>query len=166
MNIELSSPVEAAGSGQSMEIPMVKAFRPDGQSCDAITIETIPRYKKSKFSGDMWRISARLRFRLKGKTIYKQYFGNVSEAALHCASLLALNGGSTISPMELCDQEGCAQPSVVTYRVRNEYDRQGFARDPQILFPNRLLVRSFCETHRIRGDCALEDADSNYEEVN
>jgi hypothetical protein len=63
---------------------------------------------------------------------------------------------------DICDQEGCSDVATVTLRLKQEFCRNGHASDPYE-HDTRPLVRKFCARHSTRGDCGLEDADSNYE---
>lgn len=58
---------------------------------------------------------------------------------------------------QLCDQEGCSKSSTVRYQVKKLFCREGHESEPP-----QPTYRHFCETHAVRGDCALEDADRNY----
>lgn len=57
-----------------------------------------------------------------------------------------------------CFQPGCAEPPVSEYRLLFVYDRDGGNKRK----PNKDIRRKFCQRHLMRGDCGLEDADSNY----
>jgi len=57
-----------------------------------------------------------------------------------------------------CDQEGCSNPAIVTYRVK-----QGYRRDGTKTSMNTGSLRHFCNNHKRRGDGDLEDCDDNYE---
>lgn len=59
----------------------------------------------------------------------------------------------------LCMQPGCRNEPTVRYRIKQEYDRCGNEKESY-----SANGRHFCDKHRRRGDCALEDADVNYEE--
>lgn len=143
-----------------------RAIRPDAQAFDAVNIVTVPRYKTSGLSGDEWRISARIEFWRKGKKIAERYVRNVEVA---CGFALAeywrlQNDGQGYFAGEgdTCDQEGCDEAATVTLRIKQEFCKDGHASDPNRYDP-RPLVRKFCSRHSRRGDCGLEDADSNYE---
>ena len=64
----------------------------------------------------------------------------------------------------LCFQVGCAETAVAEYRLRARYSQpDGFKHE---LDPARDdYRRRFCLKHAQRGDCGLEDADSNYEKI-
>lgn len=60
---------------------------------------------------------------------------------------------------ERCAQPGCENPWTVLMHPIRRHDRRG----------NELVrpysddeVRGFCDRHRHRGDCGLDDADDNY----
>jgi hypothetical protein len=58
----------------------------------------------------------------------------------------------------LCCQPGCAEPPVSVYRKAKDWcSRCGESSEPF-----RDAHRGFCAKHLRRGDCGLDDADSNY----
>jgi len=61
-----------------------------------------------------------------------------------------------------CQQAGCSEPAEVTYRLKQEWEHGYGPLPPNVLGQP---LRRFCSTHAVRGDCALEDADENYELV-
>ena len=150
-----------------------RALKPDAQAFDEVRIVTVPRYKESGLSGDEWRISARIEFYRKGRLVHSEGWGRVEGA---CAAVgyffqKATDDGKAMFAGEnnadgrpLCDQEGCAQLATVAYRLKKGFNRDGSER--------RLIAslgndggeyRCFCERHKTRGNCGLEDADNNYE---
>ena len=140
-----------------------RALRPDAQPFDEIRIFTVPRYKTSGLSGDEWRISAKTEFYRKGKLIFEGGASTLEYAVrlldrdfIHVSEG---NGAYYGGEGNLCDQEGCANEATVKYRLKKEYCRQGHG-TPCEDIP---VVRLFCDEHKTRGDCGLEDADSNYE---
>lgn len=141
-----------------------RANRPDHQAFDEIRIITVPRYKQSGLSGDEWRISARIDFYRKGHIVHSESWRNISTAAefLNWSMTKANEDGHGYSSADAdyCDQEGCAEKAVITYRKKANYCNDGHKTDP-----HRPTIRRFCEKHRQRGDCGLDDADNNYEIV-
>lgn len=140
---------------------VARALKPDAQAFDEVRIVTVPRYKTSGLSGDEWRISAKVTILRKGKVILEQSFRNVEYA---CAFLpatyhKAVDDGKGLFAGEddICDQEGCAASATVTYRLRHGYCRDGHKSD--LHWPT---IRKFCDEHKVRGDCGLDDADANY----
>ena len=47
--------------------------------------------------------------------------------------------------------------STVTYKMKKKFCREGHE-----TIPHQTTVRKFCDTHKKRGDCGLDDADDNY----
>lgn len=141
-----------------------RALRPDAQACDEIRIFTVPRYKMSGLSGDEWRISATIQFYRKGKLIKESSYSNMEYAVrLLDKDFIDLScGGGAYYAGEgnLCDQEGCDSEATVKYRLKKEFCNSGHGTDC-----DRPVVRLFCDEHKTRGDCGLEDADANYERV-
>lgn len=65
----------------------------------------------------------------------------------------------------LCHQHGCTEPWSTVYRLKMCYRHDGSSY-PAIDKVNGLpFVRAFCKAHKNRGDCCLEDCNSNYEVV-
>ena len=137
-------------------------LRPDAQAFDEIRITTVPRFKESELSGDEWRISAKVELLRKGRVAFDRSFRSIETA---CAFLPAVHAEAIDSGRamfagegEFCDQEGCAEQATVTYRKRADYCRDGHKTEP-----HNIKIRRFCDRHKHRGDCELDDADQNYE---
>jgi hypothetical protein len=138
------------------------ALRPDAQAFDEIRIFTVPRYKTSGLSGDEWRIHAEAQFYRKGKLIFSEGCRNVETAAgllfswyvKACDDAKGYFAGDGIT----CDQEGCHEPATVRYAKLAEYCNSGHK---STVFESS-QYRHFCEKHKTRGDCGLDDADANY----
>ncbi len=140
------------------------ALRPDAQAFDEIRIFTVPRYKTSGLSGDEWRIHAEAQFYRKGKLIFSEGASNMQYAAgllyswyvKACDDAKGYFAGDGIT----CDQEGCAEPATIRLRRLFDYCRDGH-KSP---VSDVSRYRHFCEKHKTRGDCGLDDADVNYTE--
>lgn len=141
-----------------------RAIRPDAQAFDEIRITTVPRYKESEMSGDEWRISAKVEFFRKGVLRHTSGASNVNYAVqLLNAELIKQSEGGTGyygGEENFCDQEGCAATATVTYQLKKQYCQAGHSSDSY-----SPMIRMFCDRHKTRGDCGLEDADSNYTQV-
>lgn len=141
-----------------------RALRPDAQAFDEVRIVTVPRYKESEMSGDEWRISARVEFYRKGQLKHiSEPWRDVQTACNFLGYLYATacDDGHAWYAGEggLCDQEGCSNAATVTYRLKKRYCREGHPTEARGEF------RCFCDRHDRRGDCGLEDSDSNYEKL-
>jgi hypothetical protein len=149
----------------------MRAMKPDAQAFDNIVIRTEPRYKQSDLSGDEWRISAVVELYRKGKKVHEFYCRNVETACylLGAEHLKAVDDGKGYFAGEedICDQEGCEWDAAVTYKLKNRYCREGHKSEAKVasLGEDGIVVRKFCDEHKRRGDCGLEDADDNYEVV-
>lgn len=137
------------------------ALRPDAQAFDEVRIVTVPRYKTSGLSGDEWRISARVGFYRKGSLCHETSFSSIEYACgyLYAEYNNAISNGKAYFGGDgiHCDQEGCSKPKTVTYRLLSQFCREGHETRP--LAPT---YRHFCDEHKRRGDCGLDDADRNY----
>lgn len=140
-------------------------LRPDAQAFDEVRIITVPRYKESGLSGDEWRISASIQLWRKGEMIAERGCRDVEAAVMLLGGFwlesidnaLGHFGGDGVK----CDQEGCAQPATVRYLKHAAYCREGHRTET-----SRPTYRHFCERHKVRGDCGMDDADRNYTAVN
>ncbi len=138
-----------------------RALRPDAQAFDRIEIVTVPRLKMSGLSGDEWRISADAVFYRKGVEVHRESCRNVETAcrflAYWHAKAVDEGHGHFAGEDDVCDQEGCTALASVRADIVKDYCEAGHGTEP--------LCRSyrlFCEEHKYRGDCALDDADRNY----
>lgn len=159
--------------------PQLKRARPvDYQWIDEVHIRTEPRYKTSGASGNEWRFAAVTQLKRKGKVVYETTHANV-ESAVH-ALAVTLNDAENESMKppydfrdldeklgDVCDQEGCsASPARNVLRIKREHCTQCFCDESRAgREPCYPQMRRFCDQHATRGDCSLNDADTNYELV-
>jgi hypothetical protein len=145
----------------------------DDEYVDEIRINLVPRFKTSDMSGDEWRISAVISFFRKGHEVWSRSFSKLSTAvnALSWFFIVASEGAEgefkfldREQELALCQQPGCSEPSVVRYRFKKVRDcpQSGHMRELGDSFE---YVTAFCKRHAHRGDCGLEDCDTNYEVV-
>jgi hypothetical protein len=104
-------------------------------------------------------------FYKKGHKLYEASYDGKSLKLLHAAGhlpwalIIAQENCEHINTNEYCFQPGCSQKAISTYKIIWEYGRQG----EKIIQRDSIdLLRRFCKRHLRRGDCGLEDADSNY----
>lgn len=145
---------------------LYRTIKPDAQAFDEIRIVTAPRFKESELSGDEWRISSVIQLWRKGALVHEANGGRNVETAimlLGAAFLTACDDGLGYFAGErhVCDQEGCSLPATVSLRLKKGLNRDGTERP--LSFGGE--YRMFCDRHRVRGDCGLEDADDNYEVI-
>lgn len=141
---------------------------PDDEYVDKVTIETVPRYKTSGLSGDEWRVSSLIKFWRKGIVVFERGFRDIETASKALPWFLATwyedvgytNGAGWQE--NKCFQPGCSEIATITYRLKQEWSERGEGPLPQSSCEMR---RSFCSRHAVRGDCGLEDSDSNYIKV-
>ena len=138
-----------------------RALRPDAQAFDRIEITTVPRYKMSGLSGDEWRISASVTFYRKGVQVHQVGCRNVETA---CRLLAWFHANATDDGLgyfagerSICDQEGCVNLATVRAELKMKYCNEGCSHEPY-----SPTYRLFCDEHKTRGDCGLEDSDRNY----
>lgn len=163
MGEELGGTASDAGTGAPMNIGerWRHDLKPDAQAFDRVEIVTVPRYKESYLSGDEWRISAAIRFYRKGALVHETHTRNIQSACHHLGwhHDAAIDDGKAFFAGEgaTCDQEGCAEPATVWYRKLADYCRDGHKSEPH--WPT---YRQFCNLHKKRGNCGLDDSDQNY----
>lgn len=149
---------------------MSRAIRPDAQAFDEIRLVTNPRYKTSGLSGDEWRISVSIQFFRKGRMIHEDFCGHDMSKAVQFVAWKyteACDNGKAFFAGEedFCDQEGCNNKATVKYRLKKKYCAGwgccGQEMSSQEIYKND--YRMFCDRHKKRGDCSIEDCDANYE---
>jgi hypothetical protein len=63
-----------------------------------------------------------------------------------------------------CCQPGCSNPPIVLYKMKKEQVSPQSSLMVDFQYPEfQSHRRWFCKKHKHRGDCGLEDADTNYE---
>lgn len=128
----------------------------------SIKISTKPRYKQSSFSGNEWRISAVAEF-------FNSADEKVHEIGDHSLEDLrsksAINETWDILPDLIdnkCDQEGCSKEATITLKLKKEVCTScGNKQD----YNWQINYRQFCDEHRCRGDCGIDDCNDNYVQV-
>lgn len=140
---------------------------PEQERFDSVTIEKVERWKESHLSGDEWRFTTIARFFVKGVEVYSRPFRDI-ETAIACLPAV-LNGSLIPDNSEVwenrekalagkCDQPGCCEDAVYIHSLKHQFT-DGIKHD----VASGGQYRKFCERHKHRGDCALEDADRNYD---
>lgn len=138
------------------------AIRPNAQGFDEVRLVTRPRYKTSSMSGDEWRISVVAQYFRNGEIKFEETVSSNMETA--CAFMgykyvAACEGTHQYyaGESDWCDQEGCSNKATIYYKRKYHYCREGHKEvDGQ-------SIRKFCNDHKTRGDCGLDDSDINYE---
>lgn len=160
-----------------------KRHRDDKEFFDRVEVVTQPRFKTSGLSGDEWRVSTFVKFFYKGILLCEERYHNAESAFKHMPWLLMtlcerhddrldsftpegkkrfMKDGLYSAIPDVCFQPGCAEKATTVYRLKKVYCDEGHAHEPDEWSEYR---RAFCARHARRGDCALEDADVNYEVV-
>lgn len=145
---------------------------PDDERYDRVTIEVVERWKDSELSGDEWRFSYVVTGWRKGQKIVEKGWSRL-DWALQCLQYTlniwpadedrGFNREAWAIAQTLCDQPGCSNQPTVFYKRLKPYTRQG---DELVDHGYRDEFRQFCDRHKRRGDCGLDDADHNYEQIN
>lgn len=147
------------------------AEAPDAQRYDEVRIVTVPRWKESELSGDEWRISARVEMLRKGRVVFSRGFSTVETAAMCLPALFAGWGVDDSGEYDVdayhdgrknsCDQEGCREEPKHWLALKSRWDNAGNQRPVR----KEGEYRQFCDRHKGRGDCGLDDNDDNYEHI-
>lgn len=136
----------------------------DWEAFDKIELVVVPRYKTSEMSGDEWRTGIAIKFWFKGYMVHETFFTGM-RAALMMLSSVWLEASSPISDevrkleKEFCDQPGCSEKPVHRYLLKRLATNEGWLEKRG----SSQYYRKFCDRHKMRGDCGLEDSDANYE---
>jgi hypothetical protein len=93
--------------------------------------------------------------------IFSDMVGNVEAAAgmLYGVMITAMDAGLCHNSGDgiHCDQEGCSELATITYKKLHDYCRSGHKTTP-----DWIKLRRFCDRHKRRGDCGMDDCDANY----
>jgi hypothetical protein len=152
-----------------INIKKVHVDHPEDERYDDIHIFIVPRWKESELSGDEWRFSYTAEFRRKGEVVVK-FSASKLERLLQELQRRVLIAGEEdqvdreawVRTKDKCDQPGCANVATIFYLRKKRYTNRGeeLAMDG---YHDHNTYRQFCEGHKVRGDCDLDDADHNYE---
>jgi hypothetical protein len=136
------------------------------QPIDEVVMTTVPRWKDSELSGSEYRYHVQVKFKRKGRVAHEFGCRDVETALATAGTRLSdwLESGKypECERDDDCDQEGCRERATVTYLLKRLVSREGYVKE---CGPDDLFTARFCDEHRHRGDCGLEDADTNYEEI-
>lgn len=142
---------------------MTQEIAVDRQLFDEMKIDTVPRYKSSQASGDEWRYSNRIRFYKKGILIKEEFASAGTRDVLsriqnYYPDMYTEDIANKLA--KLCQQEGCSRAAENYYKMKKRHCCHCGEASKHPLHP---VFRAFCSDHSTRGDCSLEDCDSNYE---
>ena len=142
---------------------------PDDPFFDEVRVITVPRYKTSYASGGEWRFSYEVQCLRKGVVLKAGSYGSFDNACAAVPNMVMNLGtfelGDAIDAhpelKAMCANPGCAKTATVAYRIKRDYCQTCFQPDKFALDG----IIKFCDEHRTRGDCGLQDCDKNYREV-
>lgn len=147
----------------------------DDEWFDEITLKVVPRYKTSGLSGDEWRISVVAQAKRKGVVVAENSWNKMRWAIQCLGGWMAELSDRPLgaewpniagAPEEaFCHQPGCPERAVSVYALRKRFCSEGHESGAFESNSKTREARAFCLRHLRRGDCGLEDADSNYEVV-
>lgn len=137
----------------------------DYQRFDHIEIRTNVRWKDSHLSGSEYRFGAQALGYKNGYLVFQRSFMDVATAAAHLPSIIygdhidnELIGTGWDEPV--CQQEGCSNVGTHVRYLKKRYVGNEAIEDTR---ERGRLYRIFCDRHEGRGDCAIDDAEHNYE---
>lgn len=140
----------------------------DDEFFDHVEINCIERWKESELSGDEWRFSYEVSFWRKGQKLLSASFSKLAWALDAVPYLRKTYApGSKETHVEFvedgyCMQPGCLNKATLEYRkIKDWCNRCGESKEIQYIEKRR----RFCNSHRYRGDCGLDDSDINYEPI-
>ena len=144
---------------------------PEDERYDEINIRVVERWKESELSGDEWRFSWTAEFKRKGEIIFRLNankldwlmsrlgWGKVTAGEDNQFDVNAWN-----RTKDKCDQPGCLEVATIFYKRLKRYTAQGEELAPSSYYDGK-EYRQFCDRHKHRGDCDLDDTDINYEAI-
>lgn len=142
---------------------------PRCEGIDRVEIECVERWKESHLSGDEWRFSYVVRGYFKGAVVLEYSRNHLRDAVAHLQYEMDRVRDEGVAKLwgerraNCCDQPGCSRQPTMWARLKKLFSVCGEGPLPQMAGMEHF--RKFCQRHRNRGDCALEDADRNYEEI-
>lgn len=149
---------------------MIHVDHPEDERFDEVHIYVVERWKESELSGDEWRFSYVADVKRKGETIITISASKL-DWLLEGLSWRITTAGENDNfdrlawkrTEGLCDQPGCKEPATIAYRRKARYTNRGDKLDDTNYKGNEFRI--FCDDHRDRGDCDLDDAMHNYEVI-
>ena len=140
----------------------------DDEWFDNVTVDCEERWKESELSGDEWRFSYVVRFSRKGQVLIQRGYSRLDWALAAIPSLV-----TSYAPVDndrdkefvddgFCMQPGCKNKGNIEYRKKEDWCNRCGERHEIKYHEKR---RRFCNYHKHRGDCGLDDSDANYEAV-
>jgi hypothetical protein len=132
---------------------------------DRIEVRQLDRWKESELSGDEYRYSIHLEFWQKGRLVHESRWCDIESVMLNLGHQHEEARKKTCSEEHrawretLCDHPGCAEEWTVLFTKVADW------LSPMSLKTENTMVehtRAFCDRHKHRGDCGLDDADANY----
>lgn len=147
-----------------------RAPRPYGKAYDEIRIKVTPYFRVGSLGQSEWRTHKEFQLVNKGKVFDMNMDPDNNWLMVEVVERLLqypdkkVGDTALITETDQCDQEGCGEPSTVTYKMKALYEGGCDPIDPYIT-DSRPLLRKFCDEHKKRGEGYYEDSDDNYEVV-
>jgi hypothetical protein len=155
----------------NIKFPYMHFDHPEDERYDEINIRCIPRWKESELSGDEWRFSYVAEVKRKGEVVMEIGASKLEWLlqGLQWRMLIAgeedkVDRDAWERTKDKCDQPSCPNVATIFYVRKKRYTSRGEELAPDGYHDGK-TYRQFCEGHKHRGDCDLDDADANYIEI-
>lgn len=136
----------------------------DDEWYDEVAISCEERWKESEMSGDEWRFTYVAEFKRKGH-VQKRLSSHKLEwllpkiAAHQDFAPCGDDDDAKRDFDEFCAQPGCCELATLEYEKKLDWCHR-CGKSHEVTWASKR--RRFCEHHKRRGDCGLDDADANY----
>ncbi len=137
----------------------------DDEWYDAVTIYCVERWKESELSGDEWRFAYVADFMRKGN-VQKRLRASKLEwllpmvAAHRSFAPAGDDDDARLDFDDLCFQPGCEREATHEFAKAKDWCQR--CGNDHTIHTGSPKGRRFCDRHKHRGDCGLDDADANY----
>ena len=150
---------------------MMKVDHPEDERFDEINIRIVERWKESELSGDEWRFHYVADIKRKGEIIITLSAARLSWMLQGLEWRILTSGeednfdnDAYMRTKDKCDQPGCADTPSVFYMRLKRYAKDGGTLESSEYYDKK-EYRQFCDVHKNRGDCDMDDTDQNYREI-
>jgi hypothetical protein len=145
-----------------------RARAPDYQVFDCVTMQTVP-YMSEGSDSEEWRIAAIVQFFKKDVLLHTEEYESMRQAAQRLQDAMDDVRADPAQFAHFCDQEGCAEFAVNTYRMKRDVcpgcarvtEAIQFSKEKDTIFA-RKKHRRFCARHSYRGRNGRVDCHHNY----
>jgi hypothetical protein len=131
-------------------------------------MQTVP-YMTRENGAEAWHIGTLVQFYKKGVLLHTEEYDSMRQAAQRLMDAMDDVRSDPQQFAQFCDQEGCAEPAVNTYRMKRDVcascerinEAIHFSKENDTIFA-RKKHRRFCMRHSYRGRNGRVDCHHNY----